>query len=76
MDRMKLEDGSYEYKICFKGLPQINIEQSELGVENIYQKLFNGESLTFDLAKYCVCMDFNNKSLGRYTVINKDKFER
>ena len=35
MDRMKLEDGSYEYKICFKGLPQINIEQSELGVENI-----------------------------------------
>ena len=59
-----------------KGIPNVCIENHDLGSLGVYESLYRGDIVEFDLVKFCVCMDFGNKNLGKYTVINRDEFKR
>ncbi len=40
MDRMVLENGSYEFKTCMKGIPSVCIENHSLGIQGVYEALY------------------------------------
>ena len=71
MDVLTNIDGDIDYHIRLKGIPTKAVTNLNSDVLSTYQKMFDGESVTFNLAQAKAC--FKKERLFSYVTL--DKFE-